>query len=54
MTQWDWRALLEEFKAGGVEFAQKLKKRARGGTDFQVGDPDGNVISFATYDARRD
>lgn len=45
--------LFEEFKARGVEFAQKLKKQAWGGTDFQVRDPDGNVFSFVTYDVRR-
>jgi uncharacterized glyoxalase superfamily protein PhnB len=38
-----------EFKARGVEFAQTLTKQAWGGTDFQVRDPDGNVISFVTY-----
>jgi catechol 2,3-dioxygenase-like lactoylglutathione lyase family enzyme len=43
------RTLFEEFKARGVEFAQRLKKQAWGGTDFQVRDPDGNVISFVTY-----
>ena len=43
------QALFEEFKARGVDFAQKLKKQAWGGTDFQVRDPDGNVISFVTY-----
>ncbi|HET7206257.1 MAG TPA: glyoxalase superfamily protein [Terriglobales bacterium] len=43
--------LFEEFKARGVEFPQKLKKQAWGGTDFQVQDPDGNVISFVTYDS---
>lgn len=43
------QALFEEFKARGVEFPQKLKKQAWGGTDFQVRDPDGNVISFVTY-----
>jgi uncharacterized glyoxalase superfamily protein PhnB len=43
------QSLFEEFKAQGVEFAQKLKKQAWGGTDFQVRDPDGNVISFVTY-----
>jgi len=43
------QALFEEFKAQGVEFAQKLKKQAWGGTDFHVRDPDGNVISFVTY-----
>ena len=46
------QALFEEFKGRGVEFAQKLKKQAWGGTDFQVRDPDGNVISFVTYDNR--
>jgi uncharacterized glyoxalase superfamily protein PhnB len=45
--------LFEEFKVRGVEFAQKLKKQAWGGTDFQVRDPDGNVISFVKYDVRR-
>jgi len=43
------QGLFEEFKARGVEFAQKLKKQAWGGTDFQVRDPDGNAISFVTY-----
>lgn len=48
-------ALFEEFKGRGAEFAQKLKKQPWGGTDFQVRDPDGNVISFVAYDsARRD
>jgi catechol 2,3-dioxygenase-like lactoylglutathione lyase family enzyme len=41
--------LFEEFRARGVEFAQTLTKQAWGGTDFQVRDPDGNVISFVTY-----
>ena len=41
--------LFDEFKARGVEFAQTLTKQAWGGTDFQVRDPDGNVISFVTY-----
>ena len=49
------QSLFEEFQAAGVEFPQKLKKQAWGGTDFQVRDPDGNVISFVTYDnAERD
>ncbi len=43
------QGLFEEFKARGVEFAQALTKQAWGGTDFQVRDPDGNVISFATF-----
>lgn len=44
------QSLFDEFKARGVEFPQKLKKQAWGGTDFHVRDPDGNVISFVTYD----
>jgi uncharacterized glyoxalase superfamily protein PhnB len=44
------QGLFEEFRSRGVEFAQRLRKQAWGGTDFQVRDPDGNVISFATYD----
>jgi uncharacterized glyoxalase superfamily protein PhnB len=43
------QGLFEEFKGRGVEFAQTLTKQAWGGTDFQVRDPDGNVISFVTY-----
>jgi catechol 2,3-dioxygenase-like lactoylglutathione lyase family enzyme len=43
------QGLFAEFKAQGVEFAQTLTKQAWGGTDFQVRDPDGNVISFVTY-----
>lgn len=44
------QGLFEELEARGVEFPQKLKKQAWGGTDFHVRDPDGNVISFVTYD----
>lgn len=44
------QGLFEEFKTRGVEFAQRLRKQAWGGTDFQVRDPDGNAISFVTYD----
>jgi len=43
------KALFEEYRAAGVEFAQGLVKQAWGGTDFQVRDPDGNVISFVQY-----
>jgi uncharacterized glyoxalase superfamily protein PhnB len=43
------KALFEEYKAAGVEFAQGLVKQAWGGTDFQVRDPDGNMISFVQY-----
>jgi uncharacterized glyoxalase superfamily protein PhnB len=42
--------LYEEMKARGAEFTQTLAKQAWGGTDFHVRDPDGNVISFVTYD----
>jgi uncharacterized glyoxalase superfamily protein PhnB len=45
------QGLYEEFKARGVDFPQKLKKQAWGGTDFQVRDPDGNVVSFVAYNA---
>ena len=43
------QGLFEEFRARGVEFAQKLRSQPWGGTDFHVRDPDGNVISFVTY-----
>jgi catechol 2,3-dioxygenase-like lactoylglutathione lyase family enzyme len=43
------QGLFKEFKARGVEFPQSLTKQAWGGTDFQVRDPDGNVVSFVTY-----
>lgn len=40
------KALFAEFEARGVDFPQTLMKQAWGGTDFQVRDPDGNVIAF--------
>jgi catechol 2,3-dioxygenase-like lactoylglutathione lyase family enzyme len=40
--------LFKEFQARGVEFAQPLTKQPWGGTEFHVGDLDGNVISFFT------
>jgi uncharacterized glyoxalase superfamily protein PhnB len=43
------QGLFKEFQERGVEFAQGLTKQAWGGTDFQVRDLDGNVISFVTY-----
>jgi uncharacterized glyoxalase superfamily protein PhnB len=43
------KALFEEFKARGVVFPQALVKQAWGGTDFHVGDPDDNVISFVQF-----
>jgi uncharacterized glyoxalase superfamily protein PhnB len=45
----DVQALFEEFKGRGVQFAQVLTKQPWGGTDFQIRDPDRNVISFVTY-----
>ncbi len=44
------QGLFEEFKARGVEFPKKLKKRTWGGPDFQVRDLDDDIISFVTYD----
>lgn len=45
----DVRALFAEVKARGAEIAQAPVRQAWGGTDFQVRDPDGNVVSFVTY-----
>ena len=47
------KALFEEFEARGVEFPQRLQRQAWGGLDFHVRDPDGNCISFVTYDVPR-
>jgi uncharacterized glyoxalase superfamily protein PhnB len=44
------KALFEEFDARGVQFPQRLQRQAWGGLDFQIDDPDGNRISFASYD----
>ena len=45
----DVQGLFAEFKGRDVEFAQTPTKQPWGGTDFQVRDPDGNVISFVAY-----
>lgn len=45
----DVQALFEEFRQQGVEFAQPPTSQDWGGMDFHVRDPDGNVISFVTY-----
>ena len=45
----DVEILFGEFAARGADFAQALVKQAWGGTDFHVRDPDGNVVSFVTY-----
>ncbi len=46
----DVRGLFDQFAARGVEFAQTPTTQAWGGTDFHVRDPDGNVISFVSYE----
>lgn len=46
----DVEALFEEFRGRGVEFAQTPTRQDWGGTDFRVRDPDGNAISFVTYE----
>ncbi|MGZ3306077.1 MAG: VOC family protein [Asticcacaulis sp.] len=46
----DVRALFEEFSQGGADMPQTLVKQVWGGTDFHVRDPDGNVVSFVSYD----
>lgn len=43
------KALFQEYEARSVGFAQRLVRQARGGLDFHVRDPDGNVISFVEY-----
>lgn len=43
------KALFAEYEARGVDFAQALTRQAWGGLDFQVRDPDGNVISFVEH-----
>jgi uncharacterized glyoxalase superfamily protein PhnB len=40
------KELYAEYLAAGVELAQKLTKRAWGGTDFIVRDLDGNAVAF--------
>jgi len=45
----DVKALFDEVRMRGAEIVQKLERKAWGGLDFQVRDPDGNVISFVQY-----
>jgi uncharacterized glyoxalase superfamily protein PhnB len=47
----DVQALFAEYVARGADIAQPLVKQDWGGTDFQVRDPDGNVVSFVTVGA---
>lgn len=46
----DVQPLFEEFRGRGVAFAQTPTKQNWGGTDFHMRDPDGNVISFVSYE----
>lgn len=46
----DVRGLFAEVRERGADIAQMPTKQPWGGTDFQVRDPDGNVISFVTYE----
>lgn len=46
----DVRALFAKFEARDIDFPQRLTRQAWGGLDFHVRDPDGNVVSFVTYD----
>ena len=43
------KALFAEIEGRGAAFAQRLVQQAWGGLDFQIRDPDGNVISFVQY-----
>jgi uncharacterized glyoxalase superfamily protein PhnB len=43
------KMLFEEYERRGVEFSQRLVRKAWGGIDFHVRDVDGNVISFVQY-----
>jgi catechol 2,3-dioxygenase-like lactoylglutathione lyase family enzyme len=47
-------ALYNELQARGAEIAGSLTKEAWGGTNFFVRDPDGNCVSFVTYDEQTD
>jgi hypothetical protein len=46
----DVQKLFEEIAGRGSAFLQKPTRHPWDGTDFLVGDPDGNVIFFVTYD----
>jgi uncharacterized glyoxalase superfamily protein PhnB len=45
----DIQALFDEFNARGATLIQVPTRQPWGGTDIQVRDPDGNVISFFTF-----
>lgn len=48
----DVKALQAEIEQRGAEITLPLMRQAWGGLTFHVRDPDGNEISFVTYDAR--
>ena len=48
----DVRALFDEIAGRGAEIAQPPISQPWGGTDFHVRDPDGNVVSFVSYEKR--
>jgi uncharacterized glyoxalase superfamily protein PhnB len=45
----DAPALFAEFERRGVDFPQRLVTQPWGGTEFHVCDPDGNCVSFVTF-----
>lgn len=45
------QALHDDLARRDAEIVQPVTRQAWGGTDFQVRDPDGNVVSFVTYQA---
>lgn len=47
----DVRAIHAEFERRGADIVQAVEEQVWGGTDIQVRDPDGNVISFVEYSA---
>jgi uncharacterized glyoxalase superfamily protein PhnB len=46
----DVHGLFKEFRARGAELPQPPTRQDWGGTDFHVRDPDGNVISFVSFE----
>ena len=46
----DLQALFDEFSTRGVAFRQPPTRQEWGGTDFLLADPDGNVLSFVSFD----
>ncbi len=46
----DVQGLFTEVRERGADIAQVPTKQPWGGTDFQVRDPDGNVVSFVSFE----